>query len=155
VKIEYCLGEGSLIESLRTVKQTRLTRRSVLALGTGWFFVLLLASSAPHRVHHAFEDLGFSQKSSADAATRSEGYTHLDENSEHDADGHEHDHSSGGSAKADCVVQAVAQNFHLAPAQATEFSYLELQSETQPAVTLARHYQFSLSPFSQRAPPQA
>ena len=136
------------------MKQTRLTRRSALALGTGWFFVLLLASSAPHRVHHAFEDLGFSQKSSADAATGSKGHTHHDENSEHDNASHEHDHSSGGSAKTDCVAQAVAQNFHLAPAQATEVSYLELQSQTQPAVTLAPHYQFSLSPFSQRAPPQ-
>jgi hypothetical protein len=136
------------------VKQTRLTRRSALALGTGWFFVLLLASSAPHRVHHAFEDLRFPQKRSADAATRSEAHAHLDENSEHDNASHEHDHSSGGSAKADCIAQAVAQNFHLAAAQAIEVSYLELQSQTQPAVTLARHYQFSLSPFSQRAPPQ-
>ena len=136
------------------MKQTRLTRRSALALGTGWFFVLVLASSAPHRVHHVFEDLSFSHKSSDDAATRSEAHAHLDENSEHDNAGHEHDRSSGGSAKADCIAQAVAQNFHLAPAQATEVSYLELQSQTQPAVTLAPHYQFSLSPFSQRAPPQ-
>jgi hypothetical protein len=137
------------------VKQTRLNQKPGLALVTGWFFVLLLASSAPHRVHHAFEDLDFSQKSSADATTGSNGHTHNDENSEHDPDGHEHDHSSGGSAKTDCVAQAVAQNFHFAPAPATEVSYLELESETQPAVTLAPHYQFRPSPFSQRAPPKA
>jgi hypothetical protein len=41
------------------VEQTPLKQKPGLALITGWFFVLLLASSAPHRVHHAFEDLGF------------------------------------------------------------------------------------------------
>lgn len=137
------------------MKQTRLKQKPGLALITGWFFVLLLVSSAPHRVHHAFEDLRFSQKSNADAATSSEGHTHAHDNSEHDNHGHEHDRSSGGSAKADCVNQAVAQNFHFASAQATEVSYLELESETRPAVTLAPRYHFSLSPFSQRAPPQA
>jgi hypothetical protein len=108
------------------VEQTPLKQKPGLALITGWFFVLLLASSAPHRVHHAFEDLGFSQKSSVDAATGSEGHTHADANSGHDNHGHEHDHSSGGSAKADCVTQAVAQNFHFASAEATEVSYLML-----------------------------
>jgi hypothetical protein len=137
------------------VKQTRLKQKPGLALITGWFFVFLLVSSAPHRVHHAFEDLRFSQKSNADAATGSEGHTHAHDNSEHDNHGHEHDRSSGGSAKADCVTQAVAQNFHLASAQGTEVSYIELGSETRPAVTLAPRYHFSLSPFSQRAPPQA
>lgn len=134
------------------MKQTCLQKPG-LALITGWFFVLLLVSSAPHRVHHAFEDLRFSQKSNADAATSSEGHTHAHDNSEHDNHGHEH--NSGGSTKADCVTQAVAQNFHFASAQATEVSYLELESETRPAVTLAPRYNFSLSPFSQRAPPQA
>jgi hypothetical protein len=136
------------------VKQDRPNQEPGLALVTVWFFVLLLISSAPHRVHHVFEDLRSSPKSSADLATRSEAHAHVDESSEHDNASHEHDHRSGGSAKADCIAQAVAQNFHLAPAQATEVSYLELQSQTQPAVTLAPHYQFSLSPFSQRAPPQ-
>jgi hypothetical protein len=137
------------------VKQTRLKQKPGLALITGWFFVLLLASSAPHRVHHVFEDLRFSERSRADAATGSKSDTHIDESSEHDNEGHEHDHSSGSSAKADCATQAVAQNSHMTPAQATEVSYLELESETEPAVTLSLHYHFSLSPFSQRAPPKA
>ena len=136
------------------MKQTRLKQKPGLALVTGWFFVLLLASSAPHRVHHAFEDLSFLPKSSADAATLSDGHAHVDENSGHHNATHEHDHSSGGSAKADCVAQAVAQNFQLAPAQAIEVSYLKLESATQPADTLAPHYHFRPSPFSQRAPPQ-
>jgi hypothetical protein len=137
------------------VKEDRRNQEPGLALVTVWFFVLLLVSSAPHRVHHVFEDLHFPPKSSADAATRSEAHAHLDENSEHDNASHEHDHSSGGSAKADCIAQALAQNSHLAPAQAIEVSYLKHESETQPAVTLAPHYHFRPSPFSQRAPPKA
>lgn len=85
---------------------------------------------------------------------RSEAHAYLDEESEHDNASHEHDQSSGGSAKADCIAQAVAQNSHLAPTHAIEISYLKLESETQPADTLAPHYHFRPSPYSQRAPPQ-
>jgi hypothetical protein len=137
------------------VKQDRHNQKSGLALVTIGFFVLLLVSSAPHRVHHLFEELGVTLKSSADAATPTRPHSHGEQNSEHDDSGHEHDQNSGGSAKADCVAQAVAQNSHVAPAQATEVDYLELASKTQPAVTLSWHYHFSPSPFSQRAPPQA
>src|SRR5918992_5438094 len=64
----YCLGAGSLVQHLRTVTQDRHNRKPGLALITIWFFVLLLVSSAPHRVHHLFEELPLSTKSSDDAA---------------------------------------------------------------------------------------
>ena len=137
------------------MKQDRFNRKPGLALVTIGFFVLLLVSSAPHRVHHLFEELGVSPKSSDDAATPTPPHSQAEQDSEHDDAGHEHDHNSGGSAKADCVAQAVAQNSHVAPAQAIEADYLELASKTQPAVTLSWHYHFSPSPFSQRAPPRA
>lgn len=124
-----------------------------LALAAAFLFFVLY--SAPHRVHHLFEELGVSPKSSDDAANPNAPHDHPNQNSAHDNAGHEHDHSSGGSAKADCVAQAVAQNFHLAPAQAIEVSYPKLESETQPADTLTWHYHFRPSPFSQRAPPPA
>jgi hypothetical protein len=124
-----------------------------LALAAAFLFFVLY--SAPHRVHHLFEELGVSPESSDDAATGSERHTHRDDNSEHNNDSHKHDNTSGGSAKADCIIQAVAQNFHFAPPQATDVSYLELKAEIRPAVSVAPHYHFSLSPFSQRAPPQA
>jgi hypothetical protein len=124
-----------------------------LALAATFLFFVLY--SAPHRVHHLFEELSVSPERSDDAATDFKRHTHRDNNSEHNNDGHQHDHSSGGSAKADCMAQAVAQNFHLAPAQAIEVSYLKLESETQPADTLTWHYHFRPSPFSQRAPPRA
>ena len=124
-----------------------------LALAGAFLFFVLY--SAPHRVHHLFEELGVSSKSSDHAAEPTAPHDHPAQNSEHDNASHEHDHSSDGSAKAECVIQAVAQNFHFAPAQATEVSYLELEAETRPAVSVAPHYHFSLSPFSQRAPPRA
>jgi hypothetical protein len=133
------------------VKQTRLKQKPAIALITGCFFVLLLASSAPHRVHHVFDDLCLSEKNTADAGSK--GQTHPDGHSDHDHDCH--NHGSGGSAKADCVTQAVAQNVHLASAEATEVGYLEVESENRPPVTLTQHFRFSLSPFSQRAPPRA
>jgi hypothetical protein len=135
------------------VKQDRHNQKPNLALVTIGFFVLLLVSSAPHRVHHIFEELGVSPKNSDDAASPTPPHSQAEQDSEHDDAGHEHDHNSGGSAKADCVAQAIAQNSHVAPAQATEVDYLELASKTQPAVTLSRHCHFSPSPFSQRAPP--
>ena len=124
-----------------------------LALAAAFLFFLLY--SAPHRVHHLFEELGVLPKSSDDAGSPTAPHDHPIQNSAHKNTGHEHDHSSGGSAKADCVAQAVAQNFHLAPAQAIEVSYPKLESETQPTDTLTWHYHFRPSPFSQRAPPPA
>jgi hypothetical protein len=124
-----------------------------LALAGAFLFFVLY--SAPHRVHHLFEELGVSPKSSDDVAMATGPHSHAEQNSAHDNPGHEHDQNSRGSAKADCTVQAVAQNFHLAPEQAIEIDYLELESQTQPAVTLSWHYHFSPSPFSQRAPPLA
>jgi hypothetical protein len=124
-----------------------------LALAAAFLFFILY--SAPHRVHHLFEDLSVSPKSSDNAARPTAPHGHSEQNSEDRNAGHDHDHSSGGSAKADCMAQAVAQNSHITPAQATEVDYLELESKTQPAVTLSWHYHFSPSPFSQRAPPRA
>jgi hypothetical protein len=137
------------------VQNHRFKRERGLALGTVWFFVLLLALSAPHRVHHLFEGLGVSPQTSDDAARAAAPHGHPEQNSEHDNPGHEHDHNSRGSAKADCTVQAVTQNFHVAPEQAIAIDYRELESQTQPAVTLSWHYHFRPSPFSQRAPPRA
>jgi hypothetical protein len=131
-----------------------LERQGKIRLALAGAFLFFVLYSAPHRVHHLFEELGVSPKSSDDAATPIAPHDHPEQNPEHDNSGHEHDHSSEGSPKADCVAQAVAQNFHLATAQAIEVSYLKLASETQPVITLATHYHFRPSPFSQRAPPQ-
>jgi hypothetical protein len=137
------------------VQNHRFKRDRGLALGTVWFFVLLLASSAPHRVHHLFDDLRWSLEDGAKPVPSSHKHTHASNHSENDDGDHEDDHSSDGPAKADCMAQAVAQHSQVAPAQAIQVDYLELGSKTQPAVTLSWHYHFRPSPFSQRAPPRA
>ena len=137
------------------MRRALLARRGRARLTLSAAFLFFLLYSAPHRVHHLFEELGVSRKTSDDAATGTAPQGHREQNSEHDNRGPEHDHNSRGSAKADCTVQVVAQNFHVAPEQAIEIDYRELESQTQPAVTLSWHYYFSSSPFSQRAPPGA
>ena len=132
-----------------------LVRRSKTRLALAAAFLFFVLYTAPHRVHHLFEQLGVSTKSSDAAASPTAPHNHPEQSSEHHNASHEHDHSSGGSGKADCVAQAVAQNFHVAPARPIEVDYLELESKTQPAVTLSCHYHFSPSPCSQRAPPRA
>ena len=131
-----------------------LERRGKTRLALAAAFLFFVLYSAPHRVHHLFEEIGVSPKSS-DEAARSTPHSHPGQKSEPDNASHEHDQSSRDSAKADCVPQAVAQNFHVAPAQSIKVDYLELESKAQPAVTLSWHYHFSPSPFSQRAPPRA
>ena len=131
-----------------------LQRGAKIRLAVAGAFLFFVLYSAPHRVHHLFEKLGVPQETSDDAATPTPSHTHPGQNSGHDDAGHEHDQSPGGSTKADCVGQAVAQNSHVAPAEAAEVDCLEVASKTQPIVTLSWHYHFSPSPFSQRAPPR-
>lgn len=131
-----------------------LERQGKMRLALAGAFLFFVLYSAPHRVHHLFEDLGVSSQSSDHAAIPTAPHEHHEQDSAQDNASHEHDHRSRGSAKADCTVQAVAQNFHVAPAQSIEVSYLKIESETQWADTLAWHYHFVPSPFSQRAPPR-
>jgi hypothetical protein len=133
------------------VQHHRAKRRSGLALGTVCFFVLLLASSAPHRVHHLFDDLRWSQANIEEPVVSAHKHAHTSNRPEADDADHEHDHRSEGSAKADCVAQGVAQHSHITPAQAIEFGYLELESKPKPAVTLSWHYHFSPSLLPTRA----
>jgi hypothetical protein len=125
-----------------------------LTLAVVSFFFLLLASSAPHRVHHLFENLPSSQAGdheTAPVAAASEGHEHG------------HDHHSGSessdpgrsSAKSDCVAQSVAQNSHLSFHQPLKIAYhaLKIKAQADPPVVAA--YQLSRSPSSQRAPPPA
>jgi hypothetical protein len=125
-----------------------------LTLGVVNFFFLLLASSAPHRVHHLFENLASSQTAeheTAPVAVGSEGHEH----------GQDH-HSSPGSSdrgqsstKSDCVVQTVAQNSHLSFYQPLEIAYYRAEIKAQADSPVSAPYQVSRSPSSQRAPPQA
>jgi hypothetical protein len=123
-----------------------------LALAGAFLFFVLY--SAPHRVHHLFENLPSSQAGdheTAPVAAASESHEHG------------HDHHSGSessdpgrsSAKSDCVAQSVAQNSHLSFHQPLKIAYhpLKIKAQADPPVVAA--YQLSRSPSSQRAPPPA
>jgi hypothetical protein len=123
-----------------------------IALAAAFLFFVLY--SAPHRVHHLFENLPSSQNGhheTAPVATSSEGHEH------------EHDHHSGpdssdprrSSTESDCIAQSVAQNSHLSFHQPLEIDYHGLETKAQADPPAAAPYQFGRSPSSQRAPPTA
>jgi hypothetical protein len=107
-------------------------------------FLFFLVVSAPHRVHHFFEQGGFAPRSGAAHS--------------HDAGEESHDHQrapQGTGGGVDCTVQSLAQNAHAAaaPLIALPFEQFARAHVDQPAFTRAAS--FNPSPFSQRAPPRA
>jgi hypothetical protein len=102
------------------------------------FFVLY---SAPHRVHHAFEQGPLAPVAHAQDAATSE------------RRGHEHDHEPTPSQPTDCAAQLAAQNTHFASPPLIEISLStigRMRSDRPPSLCAAS---FNPSPFSQRAPP--
>jgi hypothetical protein len=131
-----------------------LERAGKMRLALAGAFLFFVLYSAPHRVHHLFENLPLLQArdhETAPVAAASEGHEHG------------HDHHSGSessdpgrsSAKSDCVAQSVAQNSHLSFHQPLKIAYhaLKIKAQADPPVVAA--YQLSRSPSSQRAPPPA
>ena len=120
--------------------------RRHLHLGAALSLLLFLIASAPHRVHHFFEQVHSSAES---GATR----TH-----EH-ADGthHSHDtHQNRPSRQAqqnECVVLSVAQHAHASLVQIFNFTVTEriiARDREQFVLAVAA---FNSAPCSQRAPP--
>jgi hypothetical protein len=133
---------------------TYLQRRGKTRLALAAAFLFFVLYSAPHRVHHLFENLPSSQAGdheTAPVAAASVGHEHG------------HDHHSGpessdpgrSSAKSDCVALSIAQNSHLSFYQSLEIAYhpLKIKAQADPPVIAAYH--LSRSPSSQRAPPPA
>ena len=129
-----------------------LERAGKMRLALAGAFLFFVLYSAPHRVHHLFENLPSSQAGdyeTAPVATAS--------------NGHGHDHHSGSessdpgrsSTKSDCFAQSVAQHSHLSFHQPLKIAYhaLKIKAQADPPVVAA--YQLSRSPSSQRAPPPA
>jgi hypothetical protein len=110
-----------------------------------------LASSAPHRVHHLFEQVPIS-------ASRDAEHSH---DVDHSADGHhthrDHNspHSDSRPNQSDCLVQSVAYNSHLSQIQQLDILFLEIVIEGHPVRRIVSLSHYNLSPLSQRAPPSA
>jgi hypothetical protein len=108
-------------------------------------FGFFLAASAPHRVHHFFEQFPAAEHSVAAEQT----HDHTD-TTEHSHSDH---HKRPTSKPADCFVLSVAQNAHASLVQTFAFVAVEhaVTHQVDPAITEASS--FNPSPFSQRAPP--
>jgi hypothetical protein len=115
--------------------------RSICALGIVSLFVLFLTASAPHRVHHSFEQPQFPVAHDHDAADK--------------AHSHGHDQDSPKPQQSDCAVQLVAQNSHVSSVQLIAVPFLEIALAHKPDLGIIASSFFDASPFSQRAPPAA
>lgn len=107
------------------------------------FFLVL---SAPHRVHHFFEQLSERKALRTDTAVI------------HDhADNHDQNHPTDkppASKQTDCAVLAVAQNAHGLAASSFEYLILGLTPTSPHVRSFTNSSSFNPSPCSQRAPPQ-
>ena len=130
------------------MRSLRFNFGSSCAVGIVSLFVIFLAVSAPHRVHHFFEKLPFT---AADTRSHAQDH-HYDEAGRK---GHSHGEERGTSEpqQADCVMQSVAQQSHISSVQLIEIPFLEVVSPRNAGYRIIISASFNPSPFSQRAPP--
>jgi len=136
---------------------------SACALGIISCFVLFLAASAPHRVHHLFENLPkpHGQDRHAHPPTQSDATDHT--HTDHHADAHSadplyadaphDDQNHDGTAQTVCLLQGAAQHSHLSAAQPVSIIFLKVEFEKRLDRLPLLLSPFNPSPFSQRAPP--
>jgi hypothetical protein len=120
----------------KSPKRTAAFRRCI-ALALSSLFLLFLSLSQPHRVHHFFEGLG-----------------HTRDETQVDSDNHDHAQDQSKPAQTDCVVQSVAQNFHIGQAELVGLPFVESHLESFHQGTSQWVDLFTAFPFLQRAPPK-
>lgn len=138
--------------------------RSTCSLGIIASFVVFLAASAPHRVHHLFENLPkpYGQDHHAHSSMQSGTTSAVD----HDTNDHEHsaspahagtthdDQNHDDTAQTVCLLQSAAQHSHLSTAQPVSIIFLKVEFEERLDLLPLLLSPFNPSPFSQRAPPK-
>jgi hypothetical protein len=130
--------------------------RSLCSLGIVSFFVFFLASSAPHRVHHFFDDLPNSHKeiSKHDADARYSETIDGQGFSEHSHDAPpDHDNHKGKPRVPDCVAASVAQNAHLSIVEVPDIAVRVAEFRGQAILPVLSFVTFNPAPFGERAPP--
>jgi hypothetical protein len=108
-------------------------------------FVFFLAASAPHRVHHFFEQF---------PAPAGQDIAHAHEHADGAHHSHHDHHNPKPKQQNDCVVLSVAQNAHASLVQVFDFAVISsavVRRGESPTTSVSS---FNPSPFSQRAPPQ-
>jgi hypothetical protein len=141
------------------VKKIILNFRAICSLGTLSLFILFLAASQPHRVHHFFEDLRLSSK----GHVHSHPADHHHDRASEAADGAspaplhtsapKHDANHDTSSQTTCVVQAAAHHAHLAALTCTVIPFSSTELTSRAVYIVSSPACFNPSPFSQRAPP--
>jgi hypothetical protein len=117
-------------------------RRSCAALLHAAAFVFFLLYTAPHRVHHFFE--------------QSPGIPPVDHARPNDTSGnHGHEGNPQHPLRTDCAAQTAAQNSHCAAPPLIELPFSILACAHFEATESARDVSFNPAPCSQRAPPLA
>jgi hypothetical protein len=147
---------------LNVVRTSKFNFRSSCALGIISLFVLFLAASAPHRVHHLLEGLHLpeDQDQRSLATSQSATVAHDDahrgndqpDDTEH-TDTSQRDQHHDGAPKTDCVLQSAASTSHLSPSSPFALPYREIALATPVCKKAAGIANFDPSPRSQRAPP--
>jgi hypothetical protein len=133
--IGQAIFDTSIKHSMKKPPKTTAAFRRCIALTLSSLFLLFLSFSQPHRVHHLFE-----------------GHDHSHNEVDSESDNHRHDQTK--PARADCVVQSVAQNCHLGQADLVKLPFVKSHLESfQPQAGL-RVDSFTSFPFLQRAPPK-
>jgi hypothetical protein len=114
------------------------------ALAAAFLFFVLY--TAPHRVHHFFEQGPIAPADHDDhARSGNSGGTQR----------HDHDGQSPQPQRPDCAVQLVAQSTHFASPPLIEFPFSTFACARTELLEVAWAAPFDPSPFSQRAPPLA
>jgi hypothetical protein len=119
---------------------------SSTSLGTAVVFTFFLAASAPHRVHHFFEQISF--------PTDTVEHSHDAEHSAHHDHAPSHKHRSQPKP-INCPVYSATQHSQLSTVQAVQITFIRTFITgciDHPVVRLSTS---NPSPFNQRAPPQA
>jgi hypothetical protein len=139
------------------VKRIIFNFRAICSLGTLSLFVLFLAASQPHRVHHLLEDL---RASSSDRVHSHSSDHHQDRAAEQDgtsssphADTTKHDANHDTSTQTNCVVQAAAHHAHFAALTCTLVPFSGTEPTSDSVRTISSPASFNPAPFGQRAPP--
>jgi hypothetical protein len=109
-------------------------------------FLFFLIVSAPHRVHHFFEQIP-----SAETARASQIQVHEHGGSTHHS--HDNDRNRRSTTQPDCVVLSISQNAHAAIVHTIAFAVLQYAVARDLDGPVVSAWSFNPAPFSQRAPP--
>jgi hypothetical protein len=122
-----------------------------LSLAAAVAFCFFLIASAPHRVHHFFEQLpGSSEHQGAHAAA------HEHTGAAHNGhDHHDRDHERTPQQPDDCVVLSVAQNAHASLVHSFNLWIFDSAVTRRRESGVVAASSFNPAPRSQRAPPLA